>query len=276
MADLRIRIELKRPSKGIEMSKLAALAEETQKFLRLVAEDAGLNPNEGTWVARDFYNQGVGFNVEYQFAEVDQAQAAGYLHLIDDIAKVEREHDWKVQRARPITVLQSAKVATLADDGEVIRIGLLNGGDGLDIQEKDWRPLLKSKATAIIEHYETWVEYRGMLQGLIHSLFKEVTPPYFTLRDFASRELIRCEFKATEWDAVHRALEHKNAVVLVAGWIRAKRIDKSIASVRVERIESTRQLTETQLRGLFGSVPGWAGDLTSDEFIARVREEDGE
>ena len=273
MAELRIRIELQRPGKGIEMSKLSALAEETQRFLRLVAEDVGLNPNEGTWVARDFYNQGVGFNAEYQFAEIDHAQVLAYEHLVDEIARVEREHDWAVPRARPVTILQSAKLATLAGDGETVRVGILNGSDDTPVA---WRPLVRSKAVAIIEHYEAWVEYRGMLQGLIHSLYKEVTPPYFTLRDFASRELVRCEFKATEWDAIHKALEHKDAVVLVAGWIRAKRVDKAIAVVRVERIESARQLTLQQLTGLFGAAPGWSADLTSDELIDRMRDDDGE
>ena len=36
MAYCRIRIELKRDSKGIEMSKLSAMARDSQKFLRMV------------------------------------------------------------------------------------------------------------------------------------------------------------------------------------------------------------------------------------------------
>ena len=39
MAELRIRIELKRPRKGIEMAAAVRLAEEAQKFLRMVADD---------------------------------------------------------------------------------------------------------------------------------------------------------------------------------------------------------------------------------------------
>ena len=272
MAELRIRIELQRPDKGIEMSKLSALAEETQKFLRMVAEDAGINPDEGTWVARDFYNQGIGFNAEYQFADVEQDQVLAYLSLVEGITDASPERQWAVPRVRPLTVLQSAKLATLAGEGETVRVGFLNGHDVV----RDWRPLAKPKAVAIIEHFEAWVEYRGMLQGVIHSIYKEVNPPYFTLRDFASRELIRCEFPAAHWDDVHKALERKDAVVLVAGWIRAKRIDKSIACIRVERIEGTKPLRRDQLMALFGSAPGWAGDLTSDEFIDSVRDENGD
>lgn len=270
MAELRIRIELQRPDKGIEMSKLSALAEETQKFLRMVAEDAGMNPDEGTWVARDFYNQGVGFNAEYQFAEIEQAQVLNYLNLVQGITEASAENQWSVPRVRPTTVLQSAKIATIADEGETVRVGFLNGHDVV----RDWRPLAKPKATAIIEYFEAWVDYRGMLQGVIHSIFKEVNPPCFTLRDFASRTLVRCEFAPGLWEDVHKALQRKDAAVFVGGWIRAKRIDKAISCVTVERIEGTQPLSRQQLLSLFGSAPGWAGDMTAEQFIDSIRGED--
>jgi hypothetical protein len=41
------------------------------------------------------------------------------------------------------------------------------------------------------------------------------------------------------WPELHKALERKTAVVMVTGWIRAQRIDRSIALMRVERIQST-------------------------------------
>jgi hypothetical protein len=57
-----------------------------------------------------------------------------------------------------------------------------------------WKPLRKDRAEATIEFYQEWVEYRGMLQGRIHNLYKEANPPYFFFRDFASGVLVRCEF----------------------------------------------------------------------------------
>lgn len=131
-------------------------------------------------------------------------------------------------------------------------------------------------STWIIEYYEEWLEYRGMLQGRIHSLYKEVNPPYFTLHDFASRELIRCEFRPSDWPDVHRALERKDGVVFVAGMIRARRVDRSIAAVQVERIQSTEAITREQLQSFFGSAPGWTGDLTTNDFLDSVRSDDGD
>jgi hypothetical protein len=271
MAQLRIRIELKRPAKGIEMSKLSTLAQETQKFLRMVAEDIGLNPNEGTWVAQDFYNQGIGFNAEYQYGEVDQDLAFAYLRAVDNIANVSAESQWAVRGVRPLTIVQSARLAEIADEGETVRLGLLNGDD----QHIEWRSLTKEKAAAVIEHYDEWAEYRGMLQGVIHTIFKEANPPYFTLRDFASRQLVRCEFDGKDWEKLYLALERKDAAVFVAGWMRTRRLDREIAVIRVERVQGTKPLRRDQLEEFFGAAPGWTGDLTTEEFLRGIRD-DGE
>ncbi len=268
MAALRIRIELSRSAVGIEMSKLRELSEEAQKFLRMVAEDVGLNPNEGKWVAKDFYNQGLGFNAEYQHAEVDSDSAATYNHAIDGISKVSAESNWSVRGIRPLTIVQSARVARIADEGEVVRLGLLNGADHVE-----WRPLALDRAAAVIAHFDVWVEYRGMLQGMIHTIFKESSPPYFTLRDFASGQTVRCEFDANDWSKLHKALERKDAPVFVAGWIRIRRLDRKIEYLRVDRVQGTKPLSREQLTDFFGSAPGWTGDLTTDQFIDSLRDD---
>ena len=241
MATLKIRIELHRPAKGVEMSKLAELAAESQKFLRMVAEDAGVDPNAGTWVAEDFYNQGVGFDAEYQLADVDAEQVASYINALEGIAAAQRETNWSVKGVRPLTVLQSAKLATVAESGEAIRIGLHPAN--ADASERvDWRVLPRDRGTAIVDYFQESVEYRGMLQGLIHAIYKESNPPHFAFRDFASGALVNCEFTSGIWNDLHRALERKDAVVLVSGWIRAKRIDRSIDVMRVEKIRKHQAL----------------------------------
>jgi hypothetical protein len=275
MAQLRVRIELKRPRKGIELAKLIRLAEEAQKFLRMVAEDVGIKPDDGIWVAENFYNQGIGFDNEFYFSDVDHAQVASYVHAVDVIASIDREQEWRVRGVRPLTVLQSAKMAAIADDDEVVRLGLLRNEVVVDgLPDVEWRPLPKARAHEIIEFYQESVEYRGMLQGLIHSLFKEAAPPYFTLRDFASGELVRCEFKAADWPSLHHALTRKDGVVLVAGWLRVKRVDKAIEVMRVDKIQGTKPVSRDELQAFFGSAPGWTGDMTTDEFIKSLRTED--
>ncbi len=268
MAALRVRIELKRPAQGIEMSKLKELSEEAQKFLRMVAEDLRLNPNDGKWVAKDFYNQGLGFNAEYQDVEIDADTAAAYLHALDGITTVGPETNWGVRGIRPQTIVQSARVAKIADEGEIVRIGLLNGTDHVE-----WRPLPLDRAATVIEHFNVWVEYRGMLQGMIHTIFKESSPPYFTLRDFASGQIVHCEFNANDWPTLHKALERKDAPVFVAGWIRTRRLDRKIDYLRVEKLQGTKPMNREELHKFFGSAPGWTGDITTDQFIDSIRDD---
>lgn len=268
MAVLRVRIELKRSAQGIEMSKLKELSEESQKFLRMVAEDVGLNPNEGKWIAKDFYNQGIGFNAEFQQAEIDSQLVASYIHAIDGIATVTAETNWSVRGVRPQTIVQAARVAKIADDGEVVRLGLLNGADSIE-----WRPLPLDRAAAVIEHFNVWAEYRGMLQGMILTIFKESSPSYFTLRDFASGQTVRCEFDANDWPKLHKAIERKESPVFVSGWIRTRRMDRKIDYLRVERVQGTKPLSRERLLKFFGSAPGWTGDLTTDQFIDSIRDD---
>ena len=250
------------------MSKLADLSRETQKLFRMLSEDVGVGAADGTWIALDFYNQGIGFDAEYQLVDIGEEQAAAYAQAVEQIAHVDAETHWTVRGVRPVTLVQCARVAMLADEGETVRLGTYR-----DSHNVGWESLTKERAIALIQHYEEWIEYRGMLQGIIHSLYKESTPPYFILRDLASRELIRCVFKPEDYSEVYRNLERKNGVVLVSGWIQASRLDRRVAELRMERMQSTKPLDTEALKQFFGSAPGWTGDLTSDEFIDSVRNE---
>ena len=257
------------------MSRLAALSGETQKLLRMVANDVGITAPGGTWIAQDFYNQGLGFDAEYQLAAVDDPEVARYMSALDAMSIVDRDSNWAVHGINPTTLVQYATVTTLASEGENVRLGIYKEDASLDVE---WKVLQKDRAVAILEHYQEWIEYRGMIQGIIHSLFKEASPPYFVLRDMASHELIRCVFRPSTYPDVHEALKRKNGVVLVSGWTKARRIDRCVDEMKVERLQATKPLNIDKLKAFFGSAPGWTGDLTSDEFIEQVRNdsEDGE
>ena len=268
MAQLRVRIELQRSRAGIEMSKLERLSSEAQKLLRYLAEDIRI-PADGTWVAKGFYNQGVGFDATYQGSAVDALQARTYLQSLDNALTVGDEQNWTVAGVSSRTLIQSAALAKVADEDETVRLGLSTGDDNLH-----WRPLAKSRAHAIFEHFNNVIDYRGMLQGVIHAVFKEADPPRFKLRDRASGDLVDCEYDPELYGELHAALKQREAVVLVTGWIHAKRSSRSVESLQVERIEAVPPMNRQELEAFFGSVPGWTGDLTTDQFIKSVRHRD--
>ena len=113
------------------------------------------------------------------------------------------ERAWRT----PETLVQAANVARVADEGELVRLGFLNGA----APGVSWRPLHKGQAATILERFDEWVEYRGMFQGLIHSLYKEAQPPYFDLRDFATGKLVKCQFESSAYKDVVVALKRKTA-----------------------------------------------------------------
>ena len=249
MAQLKIRIELQRSRTGIEMSKLERLSSEAQKLLRYLGEDMHI-PTDGTWVAQGFYDQGVGFDATYQGSGVDDLQARDYLRSLDDTLTVGDEQNWTVAGVSVRTLVQSAVLARVAGEEETVRLGLSNGEDVLH-----WRPLAKSRAHAIAEHFNNVVEYRGMLQGVIHAVFKEADPPHFKLRDRASGDLVDCEYEPELYGDLHAALKQREAVVLVTGWVHAKRSSRSVESLRVERIRAVPPMTQQELEAFFGSAP---------------------
>ena len=250
------------------MSRLSEFSSEAQKLLRMVANDVGITATGGTWVAQDFYNQGLGFDAAYQLAEVNDPEVVGYMGALDAMSSVDRGSNWTVSGIKPTTLVQYARVTNLASEGENVRLGIYKEDASLDVE---WKVLQKDRAVAIIEHYQEWIEYRGMIQGIIHSLFKEASPPYFVIRDMASKELIRCVFSPSTYPGVHEALKRKNGVVLVSGWTKARRIDRCVDEIKVERLQATEPLNVDKLKAFFGSAPGWTGDLTSDDLIEQVR-----
>jgi hypothetical protein len=268
MALLRVRVELQRQAKGIEMPKLVTLAREAQKFLKMLATDTGIRP-DGVWVAQGFYDQGLGFDATLQRADIDERQAQDYIHTLDRVTSLDTTSNWYVPRVRPETLIQSAKVAQVAGEDEVIRLGFYANGDKPPAVQ--WRPLSHSRAAAILEHFRTWVSYRGMAQGVIHSLYKESEPPYFDLRDIATNALVKCYYSDALYEDVVSALEDKNAVVIVAGWITARRSDRTISKITADKLRALKPLSRKSLEAFFGSAPGWTGDLTTEDFIDRAR-----
>lgn len=271
MARLRIRFELQRPQKGIQLPKLIELARETQRFLRAVADDTGLGKSEGQWVAVDFYNQGLGFDTEFQTSDLDEHQVKTYVHAVDEITSLGLDFSGRMRHIKADTLMHFAKVARIAGDGETVRIGLYNGK-----AEPIWKPLSKPVAAAILDGLQQWATYRGMIQGIIHSLYKEAEPPYFDIRNLSSRDLVKCYYTPALYEDVVASLERKDAVVIVSGQITSRRVDRAIREIKAERIEAVDPFTREDLTRFFGAAPNWTGEMTTEDFIDEARGGDGD
>ncbi len=113
----------------------------------------------------------------------------------------------------------------------------------------------------------------GSVQGIIHSLQKEVSRPYFSIRELATSSLVRCSYPIRLYGEVIDALRERTTVLHVAGDTTYDRTTRSIVELRVDRIEKARMLSSEEFEQFFGSASDFTGDLTTDEYIDAIRED---
>jgi hypothetical protein len=269
MARLRYRFELKSDAKGIQLQKLAIVADEFQRFLRMIAEDVGYESLKSGWQAVDFYNGSVGFDVEYT-GQTDEDQVRIYTRAVRRVTAYDPRgpNAQALTGVRKDTVLQYAKVGGHIDPIETINLGFFTDGDS---EPDEWQSLSKSTAIAMTETLDKIVEYRGMVQGIVHSLYKENHPPYFDVRELSKQDLVKCFYSPEKYRQVVELLRNKDSVVLVSGTIKARRIDRKIEEVRVERLRAVDPLSPEELRRLQGAAPNLTGDLSTEEFVDQIR-----
>jgi hypothetical protein len=266
MARYRIRIELRKGKRGIPLGTLADITETAQKFLRMTAEDVEIPVLETGWLATDFDNGSLDFNIE-STGDVDEPQIRHYASAVRRVVAYQPDRPVPAG-VRTETVIQFAKLAELIEPGDPSRLGLYDNGSAAPTT---WRPLIKSEAIAIREHLEDRVDYWGMIQGIIHSFFKESHPPYFYVREISSDSLVRCNFPPSRYDDYVTLLHNKRAVVFVSGRITARRTDRKIERIQIERMEQAPELSDSDFNKFFGSAPKFTGDLTTEEFIDAIR-----
>jgi hypothetical protein len=266
MAQFRMRIHLEQGQKGIRLASLASLAGETQKFLRMVGEDVGVEGLQSDWIATDFKNGSLSFNVE-SMGTADEDQVVRFRHAVSNISSYEPQRQRQPAGIRSETIVQFAKIPTVVDAGESLRLGMYSNGT----PTPEWVPLTKQHAVGVIEYFEDRTEYQGMVHGIVHSLYKEAEPPYFDVRDISTGQLVKCLFSPELYRQVVAMLTQKDAVVMVAGTIRARRSDRRIDEITVEKMEAAPSLSAEQFEQFFGCAPNLTGGKSTTRYIGRLR-----
>lgn len=168
------------------------------------------------------------------------------------------------------TALEFAKLGTLIDPDEVIGLGIY----GRERTKPKWRRISYAKTAEIRAQLEAPVPAYGAVQGIIHSLQKEVRRPFFLVRELATDDLVSCFYPTRLYSDVVDALRERTAVLHIAGDTVYDRATRSIVELRVDRIDKTRMLSSEEFEKFFGSMPEFTGELSTDEYIDAIREED--
>jgi len=263
MSRLRVKLILNEGGEGVPLAQLSDIASEAEKFLRYLAHDAGLNVQRGDWLARNFVNQSVRFDIEREaFVPLDEIKEFNRkFEIVDAIRAGTAQMDGEVRHR---TLVQFTRVAEALGPHEKLAFGLYRASDLEEENPYKFAPLSKREATQLAAKLSEEITYSGTIQGHVHSI--GVAELFFQLRRLRTNELIRCEFKEDLYDHVLEACERRNSRLFVHGRITARRVDRHVSLIKVDRLKSAPQLSEERYEAFFGADPKYTGDLESDEF----------
>lgn len=267
MARIRVRFELNKGRVGAPLDKLGEIAIEAEKFLRMLAHDFSIEIQKGDLSAVDFKNGSVSFDVRFE-GDVEANQAKNFNRGLDYVTQYlggEVEHEPRVSDG---TLLQYANIGYRLGPKDSVGVGLYDGGD-----KPDWRRITHQEAARVREEIETPILSDGAIQGVIHSLFKEGSPPHFRVRELATGDLVDCYYDEEMYQRVAAALKERSAVIHVTGHLSFDRATRTIKTLHVKDIETAKPLSDREFEGFFGSAPNITGDMTTDEFIENLRGE---
>jgi hypothetical protein len=252
---------------GVPLSQLTDIAEEAEKFLRYLAEDAGITIRRNEWLARNFENSSVRFDIERETSTPIE-QAKEFNRKFEYVDRVKTERRSLNGEVKQRTLVQYTKIAKALGPHEKLAFGLY-----LPDQEKPYRhlPLTKREAEILATFLSEEVTYRGSIHGMIHDIGIEEL--WFHLRPAKGGNLVRCDFDEALYHEVHDASARRHATVYVHGLITARRVDREITKLHAERIKVAPALTDDKYLGFFGADPHYTGDITSEEFVERGRHE---
>lgn len=267
MATLRIRLRVNPGRSGSPMDKLGEFATQTERFLRSLSRDFGIEADKGKWLARKFTNDSVAFDGEYSDSVDDAVANKAYkaLSVISGSSPIEACNTGLIGFG---TLAEFAKIGRVLDADEFFYIGLYN--DGQD-EPQEWKPVSHKQTTEIRKLLETPIESLGSLQGVLHSWHQGSDPQFFQVRELITGMLVRCEYDGALHSKVHAASRIPNTVIHVYGRMYWDPVSNATIRVVVEDIESTERLSDLEFEKFFGAAPQYTGDLSTTEYLAWLR-----
>ncbi len=267
MTRIRLKIELNPGGVGVRLDKLAKISTEIEKFIRLLAIDAGAEPQLGDFVAKEFYDGSFGSVVEY-VNNVDPAAAVNFNSGLRFFSEFKDPHQYINGEFSPATVRQFIELGTVIDADEVVRLGIIDA-DAPAVTE--WKSVTKVTTLNVDAAYNQDYRYEGALQGRLGTWYKDSS--YFNLRELATSELVKCFYRPDMYDQIYRLYEDKDAVVNLSGRVLADRATGRIKEVRVNAAKSYAPLSDAEFSRFFGLAPDLTGDLSTPDFIDKIRDD---
>jgi hypothetical protein len=263
MPELRIRVELNKGRIGIPLGKLAAIVEETSRFLGLISDDAGLGGDPHNWLAQNFENNSVDFDIHKNDIKSEPKRKRA-LTLLRGVMGASLNKAAATSLVSAATWRQYAKIAAPLDSDEKIDFGLyLNGS----VKPDEAFTLTKTIADTISRAFLKTASYFGQTQGRIHALYKEVDKPKLVIRDLSEGYLLDCFYKSEHYPSVVRALADENASVIAEGIVTENLESGRIESISADVISVGPHFDLAFYNSFLGSKPDLTGRLSTEQYI---------
>jgi hypothetical protein len=260
LSRLRVRFVINQGRHGAPLAKLGRIAEQTEKFLRALAADNGVAVHPGEWLAADFKNSSVEYQAEYP-GEVSPAVAQLFSIGLETLADYDPTSEGLNGRVSDTTALEYARIGTLIDPDEIIRMGIISPS----ASKPKWRDITYSRLSSIRREMEQPIASHGAVQGIIHSWFKEAREPHFTLRELSSDDFVKVHYPSVMYDQVAKAVQERTTTLMVSGLLSYDRVTRKATELKADRIEKMTMLSTEDFESLFGAVPEFEGSFLDDE-----------
>lgn len=257
MAELRLRIRIKKGTRGVPLDKLQNIAGEAKRFLRALAKDVKVESNEADWIGVDFKNQSLSFtailpkpiplihNNEFNDAVVALAKQQPCDYVSSETARY------------------FGNVSRQLASGD--RLGVFSGANGHSkVSWIDVAPEVRQSPLAI--------ECIASIQGIIHSWYKEGAPPVVYVRELSTEQLIKCTYEDKLYDRVAAANLKRQQVVNLQGIALANKATRKFDVIHISELRLAPTFTPRDLERFFGSAKNLTGKKTTAEYIEEIRE----
>jgi hypothetical protein len=267
MTAIRIRFQVNKGRIGAPLSKLGKIAEQAERFLRALATEAEIDQASGEWLAQNFDNGSVSYDAVFQ-GIVTPAQATIFNRHMEYVVDFDPDSEGAQGMVKPATLAEFARMGALMDPDEVIGIGLYQDGRKKPV----WRQISYAKTVGVRQAIEAPLPTYGAVQGIIHSLQKELRQPYFQVRELSTESLVRCTYTTAQYPQVADALQERTTIIHVSGDVTYDRASRAVSELRLDRIDKARVMTPAEFEQFFGIAPRFTGEMSTDEYIDSLRD----
>lgn len=260
MAKLKVRFIVNQGRHGAPMAKLGRIAEQTEKFLRALASDTGVDAKPGEWLAADFENSSVAYQAELP-REVSLAEAEIFSKNLEFLADFDPDAEGLNGMVSDHTALEYSKIGSILDPDEIIRMGVVQP----NAKKPKWRDITYANLSTMRRQIEQPIHAHGSIQGLVHSWFKEAREPYFQVRELSTSDLIKVFYANEMYDKVAKSVQNRATTIIVSGKMSYDRVSRQAVELFAERIEAMGSLSSAEFSSLAGSSPNFSSDVLESE-----------